>query len=329
MGLKDWFWPSRDSTNQEETGEEDENIGRIHEEPGSSVDHGTGDAVHDGFDEIGGVMDDAGGSSGDEQKLLGKGSSDTRDGRDDADTDATPGHGGRDESTGTDGSSPSVADLLADDIGENPVQTRDTEEEEPDSDEEPDTEEEHGNPDEEADGHEDLDGDGDDRGSELQFDPDTYHTSTPDNGGRHGEDDDTFMELPQVCVTEQESPDPDASAEEMLPEALPGWELQKTDRYRWQMDNAEGFINATYRDPLDRRYMFHVSKWKPRHVKYALDTLYGFGEPNSFDIWTARGQFVFAVKIAGGTTEDARTLLMAAPALSRSYFQAEDSEVTQ
>ena len=232
-----------------------------------------------------------------------------------------------DERDDDSGKSPEA--FLSGDLGEEDIQTQDdpetngsdieTEETE-DTDGDASANNQTSDKDEDAPAGEDSSGAA---GEGSSYNPETVRSSTPEHRSRHGENDDTFMELPEACVTEQESPDPDASAEEMLPEVLPGWDLQKTDQYRWQRENAQDYINATYRDPQSRRYMVHVSKWKPSHITYALDELYGFGEPNAFDLLTARGQFVFAVKIVGGTVDDARTLLMACPALSQSYFQGE------
>lgn len=163
--------------------------------------------------------------------------------------------------------------------------------------------------------------------SQKQGPSQNVHTSGSDT--RHGQYDgssDVFMELPDTCVTETEDPDADAPIEELLPDILPGWKLQKTDSYRWKVPVAEDWITGTYVDSFGGRYMVHVSRWKPDHVQYAMDELLGKGEPTRFDVWTARGRFVFGVKIAGGTIDQAKTLLTACPPLSKSYLGMDGGE---
>ena len=131
----------------------------------------------------------------------------------------------------------------------------------------------------------------------------------------------TFMELPDTCVTHDEKPRVKAPAEELLPELLPGWEVLKSDTDRWQLPVSEDYVNATYLDPSGDRYMVHISRWKPGHVRYAIEELYGKGHPTWFDIWIGRGRYVFGVKIADGYDSQAKTLLAASPALSKAYLR--------
>jgi hypothetical protein len=51
-----------------------------------------------------------------------------------------------------------------------------------------------------------------------------------------------------------------------------------------------------------------------------MDGLYGIGEPVEFDIWTARGRFIFGVVTLEAPLDRAKTLLAACPALSESYI---------
>jgi len=131
----------------------------------------------------------------------------------------------------------------------------------------------------------------------------------------------TFMELPSDCITDLEEPEVNASPGELLPEILPGWKKVKTDKNRWTLPVAEDWITATYLGPVGDRYMVHISKWKPEHVCYVIDELYGIGEPTRFEVWTVRGRYIFAVKIADGTIRQAKNLLAASPALSHDYLE--------
>ncbi len=149
----------------------------------------------------------------------------------------------------------------------------------------------------------------------------TVSSNRLSNHRKHRSSADIFMELPDDCLTEQEEPDINASPQELLPEILPGWKRLKTDKDRWKVPVAEDWINATYINPVGNRYMFHISKWAPEHVCYVIDELYGRGHPTRFDAWTARGRFIFAVKIAEGTVKQAKTLLSASPALSKDYLK--------
>jgi hypothetical protein len=153
------------------------------------------------------------------------------------------------------------------------------------------------------------------------------HTPRRSSRNRHvngGEDE--LLELPDTCVTETEDPDREASVEEMLPEVLPGWKKLETTRDRWAVPVAEDWILATYLGPENDRYMIHISRWQPDHVQYAIDELFGIGQPTRFDAWTARGRLIFAVAILDGSIHRARTLLTACPALSEQYIQLQKDD---
>jgi hypothetical protein len=313
MGLRDWIWPfdgGTENSSDEDAGQEGE--AGIDAAPREMKDQeNTVEATGMDSQNLDGVMESIGVDDASEGRtVLGTDQSTELDDENQVDHDEIDFYQFDDDS-GESGKS--VDDLLSEDLGEEPLTMEDSE-----------TKKSQGGVENQGRNKSTSEDDSGHPDDETDFNPDILRSSTPGDGTRHGENDNTFMELPEVCVTEQESPDPDASPKEMLPEVLPGWDFQKEDRYRVQMENAEDYINATYRDQKKRRYMIHVSKWKPSHVKYALDELYGFREPHPFDVWTARGQFVFAVKIVSGTVSNAHTLLMACPALSKSYFQFEE-----
>ena len=194
--------------------------------------------------------------------------------------------------------------------GEEDVQQQQSQPKDPrrDGGEEPVTEEEQGNP---------------ENGTTAEESRDPVRTpeQQSSNGRYRVASEDAYMELPDRSITTTEKPDPDASVEKLLPETLPGWQLQKMDQYRWIVESAEEFITATYRDPLGDRYMVHVSRWQPEHVQYVVNELYCMGKPTDFDAWTARGRYVFAVKIDRGTVEQAKKLLATAPPLSMDYLE--------
>ncbi|AZH26685.1 type IV secretory system conjugative DNA transfer family protein [Haloplanus aerogenes] len=135
---------------------------------------------------------------------------------------------------------------------------------------------------------------------------------------------DGLLELPDTCITEAEDPDREASAEELLPEVLPGWKKLGTTTDRWAVPVAEDWVLGTYLGPKNDRYLIHISRWQPDHVQYAVDELFGVGEPVRFDAWTARGRFIFGVVILDGSIDRARTLLTACPALSERYIQLQE-----
>jgi len=139
----------------------------------------------------------------------------------------------------------------------------------------------------------------------------------------HGTEDE-LLELPDTCITESEDPNREASAEDMLPEILPGWKRLETTTDRWKVPVAEDWILATYLGPENDRYIIHISRWQPDHVQYAIDDLFGIGQPTRFDVWTARGRFIFGVIILDGSIDRARTLLTACPALSERYIQLQE-----
>jgi len=154
---------------------------------------------------------------------------------------------------------------------------------------------------------------------------DTGDSGSRSNGHRREQSrNEAFLELPDTCVTETENPDGDASAEAMLPDVLPGWERQTTTIDRWSVPVAEDWILATYTGPENDRYMIHVSRWQPDHVQYAIDDLFGIGQPTRFDVWTVRARFIFGVVTLDGSVDRARTLLTACPALSKQYIDPQE-----